>query len=204
MGHEARTRREAQPADGTDRRLRQKYQPAPFWGTRLRGLSLSTVNCLMSQSLSTSHKSAVSGHCVLIQYPSFIWIPGMVDPYKIPPKKWNFPSCEPPSHSKIQHLGVKWIRNVKKRKSEWLVSYHDTPPRSQPKPHLLLKHSPECHWRTSPHRLYFSDFANLYHKHYKIIVTDNNWWTPCNHQNKDPCKRLSHKVWSLKWCILLG
>ena len=47
-----------------------------------------------------------------------------------------------------------------------------TPMRSQPKLHLLLKHNPKGHWLTSPHHLCFSEFANLYRKHHKIMITD--------------------------------
>ena len=76
----------------------------------------------------------------------------------------RLPVCRPSKQFKIRQLSIVCPRILEKRKSKWLVGYHDTPPRSQPKAHLLLKHSPECHWATSFHRLYFSDFANLYHK----------------------------------------
>ena len=108
--------------------------------------------------------------------------------------KKSLPVWRPSKPFQIRHLSADCFQIEEKRKSKWLVGYHETPPRSQPKAHLLLKHPPECHWSTSPHRLYFSDFANLYHKHDKIMVTDNCLRTPCNNQNNNPCKRLSHKV----------
>ena len=116
-----------------------------------------------------------TGHCIhltiLSSHRSVVTVstPSVNGSHKGRPTKNNqykvfLPVWRPSKPFNIRHLNVVCPRFVEKRKSKWLVGYHDTPPRSQPKAHLLLKHSPECHWATSSHRLYFSDFSNLYHK----------------------------------------
>ena len=52
----------------------------------------------------------------------------------------SLPVWRPSKPFKLRHLSVCCPRNAEKRKSKWLVGYHDTPPRSQPKPHLCEHH----------------------------------------------------------------
>ena len=116
-----------------------------------------------------------AGYCihVTVLEPLLQWFPTKVDSPILPPNKSSSPVWRASKPLNIRQLSVGSHRIDKTRKCKWLVSYSDKPPMSQPKPHLLPKHSPKCHWQTSPHRLYFCDFANLYHKHNKAMVTDN-------------------------------
>ena len=80
---------------------------------------------------------AVTGQLSLYQYPPFM-VPTRDGPHKT---KTSLPVWWPSKPFKIRHLSVCCPRNIQKRKSTWLVGDHKTPPKSQPKPHLLLKHS---------------------------------------------------------------
>ena len=89
-------------------------------------------------------------------------VPTNVDP-KTWSKKTKVLSCLAALQTIKNTTLERWLppKNVDKRRSELLVSYHEAPPRLKPKPHLLIKHEPKRHRQTAPHLLCFSDLANL-------------------------------------------
>ena len=128
-------------------------------------MSLYTSQCDMKCTGHCIHVTILSSYrsVVTVSVPSFNGSQKDRSPRKTIEKNVSFPVWRPSKPFKIRHLSVVCPRILEKRRSKWLVGCNDTPPRSQPKAHLLLKHSPECHWATSSHLLYFSDFSNLYH-----------------------------------------